>query len=245
MPETPLRGGFINDVVRIGDTVRRRPSARAEFVHELLGRFEQSSWTGAPRFVGMDEQGREILTYLDGYVAFDQERSAPIASRAALARIAELIRAFHDVTAGTDLAADAEVVCHNDLSPKNTVYRDLGDGMQPVAFLDWDLAAPGRRIHDLAHACWQYLYLGPGITDAATAAEPLRLMCDAYGTTERSELLDTILWWQDRCQRGIEIAAAAGEPAMVRLRSDGVPARIRAAHRWVTEHRTELGAALS
>ncbi|WP_067469405.1 phosphotransferase [Nocardia amamiensis] len=244
MPEIPLQGGFVNVVVRVGDTVRRRPHARAEFVHELLARFEQSGWTGAPRFLGMDDQGREILTYLDGYVAFDQERSMPIASPAAMAGVAELIRAFHDVTAGTELAAGAEVVCHNDLAPKNTVYRDLGDGMRPVAFLDWDLAAPGRRIHDLAHACWQYLDLGAGITDVATAAELLRLMCDAYGTDERDELLDTILWWQDRCRHGIETGAAAGEPAMLRLRSDGVPARIRAAHRWVTEHRAELEAAL-
>ncbi|MBF6298704.1 phosphotransferase [Nocardia amamiensis] len=243
MPEIPLHGGFVNDVVRVGDTVRRRPPERAEFIHELLARFEQSGWTGAPRFLGMDEQGREILTYLDGYVAFDQERSVPVASRVALARLAELIRAFHDVTAGTDLAAGAEVVCHNDISPRNTVYRDLGDGMLPVAFLDWDLAAPGRRIHDLAHACWQYLDLGPAVTDIPTPATLLRLMCDAYGTNERDELLDTILWWQDRCRHGIE-TAAAGEPAMMRLRSDGVPARIRFAHRWVTEHRAELEAAL-
>ncbi|WP_454194034.1 phosphotransferase [Nocardia sp. Marseille-Q1738] len=244
MREILLRGGFVNDVVRVGDTVRRRPSARAEFAHELLGRFERYGWAGAPRFLGMDEQGREILTYLDGHVASDQARSVPIASPAALARVAELIRAFHDLTAGTDLAADTEVVCHNDLSPKNTVYRDLGDGLRPVAFLDWDLAAPGRRIHDLAQACWQYLGLGPAITNIPTTATLLRLMCDAYGTNERDELLDTILWWQDRCQHGIERGAAAGEPAMMRLRSDGVPARIRSAHWWVTEHRAELEPAL-
>ncbi|MCC3326747.1 phosphotransferase [Nocardia abscessus] len=231
-------------VVRVGDTVRRHPGPRAEFVHELLARFEQFRWAGAPRLLGMDDRGREILTYLDGYVPVDGHRSPSIGTRAALARVAELVRAFHDLTAGTDLAAGEEVVCHNDLSPKNTVYRDHGDGMRPVGFLDWDLAAPGRRIHDLAHACWQYLDLGPGISDIRATATLLRLMCDAYGTGERDELIDAVLWWQDRCQRGIEAAAAAGEPAMVRLRADGVPARIRAAHRWVAEHRAELEAAL-
>jgi aminoglycoside phosphotransferase (APT) family kinase protein len=70
--------------------------------------------------------------------------------------VAELVRQFHDLTAGTLLADGQEVVCHNDLSPKNTVYRDLGRGLRPVAFLDWDLAAPGRRLHDVAHLCWQY-----------------------------------------------------------------------------------------
>jgi hypothetical protein len=43
-----------------------------------------------------------------------------------LAGIARLVRQFHDLTAGTPLAGDQEVVCHNDLSPKNTVYRDDG-----------------------------------------------------------------------------------------------------------------------
>jgi hypothetical protein len=41
-----LRGGSINTVVRVGDTVRRPPSGR--FVHELLGFFERSGWNGAP-----------------------------------------------------------------------------------------------------------------------------------------------------------------------------------------------------
>lgn len=189
----------------------------------------------------MDERGREILTYLHGQVPIDGLRSASTGSRPALIRVAELIREFHDLTAGTDLAGDAEVVCHNDISPRNTVYRD---GMRPVAFLDWDLTAPGRRIHDLAHACWQFLDLGPGVRDVPETSALLRLLCDAYGTGERAELVETILWWQERCERGIETAAATGDPAMARLIADGVPARIRAARRWVTEHRAELEAAL-
>lgn len=35
--------------VRVGDTVRRRPVARAEFVHRLLQWFEAAGWSGAPR----------------------------------------------------------------------------------------------------------------------------------------------------------------------------------------------------
>ena len=64
---------------------------------------------------------------------------------------AELVREFHDLTPGTPLAGDAQVVCHNDLAPNNTVYSPGGSGLRPVAFIDWDLAAPGQRIHDVAH----------------------------------------------------------------------------------------------
>lgn len=74
--------------------------------------------------------------------------------------VGRLIRVLHDLTAGTALAGDREVVCHNDLSPKNTIYRGEGSDARPVAFFDWDLAAPGERIADVAHACWQYPGLG-------------------------------------------------------------------------------------
>ncbi|MFV2179702.1 hypothetical protein ACFHW2_33105 [Actinomadura sp. LOL_016] len=119
-------------------------------------------------------------------------------------------------------------------------YRHLGAKLRPVAFIDWHLAAPGRRIDDVAHVCWQYVGLGPGITDVAEAARRMRLVCDAYGSADRSGLVDVILWWQDRCRRGIAAAAAAGDPAMVRLRRAGVVGEVRAAHAWVERHRAEL-----
>lgn len=238
MSEQPLRGGSVNTVVRVGDTVRRPPSGR--FAHELLGLFERSGWDGAPRFLGVDDQDREILSFVDGYVAWGASL-ARVTEEASLARVAELVREFHDLTAGTALAGDQEVVCHNDLAPHNTVYVRSGAGLRAVAFIDWDLAAPGRRIHDVAHVCWQYLGLGPG-TDAGWAARGIRLICDVYRLDGRDEIVDVIMWWQDRCWRGIQAGAAAGRPAMIRLRDDGTVREVQAAFRWVAEHRSELEA---
>jgi aminoglycoside phosphotransferase (APT) family kinase protein len=79
--------------------------------------------------------------------------------------VARLVREFHDLTAGTDLAGGAEVLCHNDLHPNNTVYRETEEGGLPYAFVDRDLAAPGRAIEDVAHVCWTWLDLGPGVPD--------------------------------------------------------------------------------
>ncbi len=231
-------------VVRVGDTVRRTPPPGAPFVHALLDLFERRGWEGAPRFLGTDEQGREVLSFIDGHVAWGPDQPTAVTAPASLSRVATLVRQFHDLTAGTELAAGHEVVCHNDLSPKNTVYRDTGAGLRPVAFLDWDIAAPGARIHDVAHVCWQYRNLGPGITDAPLAGQRIGLICDAYGLANRRDLIDTILWWQDRCWRGIQAQAAAGDPAMIRLRDSGAVDSVRDAARWVTENRSELEAAL-
>jgi hypothetical protein len=241
--EQLLLGGHVNHVVRVADTVRRPPPAAAGFVRDLLRHLERCGWSGAPRYLGSDERGREILTFIEGHVAWERPQTAAVRSEACLAAVARLVRQFHDLTAGSELAGGQEVVCHNDLSPRNTVYRDLGDGLRPVAFIDWDIAAPGARVHDVAHMCWQYLDLGPA-AEPADAARLVRLIADSYGLTDRAGLVETILWWQDRCWRGIDAAADAGVAAMVRLREIGAADEVRAAYQWTAQHRAVLERAL-
>ncbi|MFE3035016.1 phosphotransferase [Streptomyces canus] len=240
MEESVLGGGAVNDVVRVGDTVRRTPSERSGFVRELLALFDSAGWRGAPRFLGVDALGRETFDHIEGRAAVTPRERAAARTDEALTEVARLVRAFHDLTHGTALAGDRDVVCHNDLAPKNTVYA----AWRPVAFIDWDLAAPGERMHDLAHVCWQYLDLGPGVADVREAARRLRLICDAYGADDRDGLLDTVLWWQDRCWRGIAAGALRGERAMIGLRERGAVDEVRAAQWWVAGHRHELGAFL-
>src|SRR5438034_8054964 len=64
LPETPL-GGNLNDAVRIGDTVHRRAGPWTPAVHALLRYLERASFP-APRVVGTDAQGREVLRFIEG-----------------------------------------------------------------------------------------------------------------------------------------------------------------------------------
>jgi hypothetical protein len=243
MEETALGGGAINKVVRVGETVRRTPAPpeRAAYVTGLLALFERQGWSGAPRFLGTDERGREAFRYIEGRAAVSPEERSAARTDDSLVRVARLVRAFHDLTHGTPQAGDQDVVCHNDLAPKNTVYDSA---WHPLAFVDWDLAAPGERVHDIAHVCWQYLDLGPAITDVPATARRIALICEAYGLDDTGPVLDTVLWWQDRCRRGIEAGADRGEQAMVALRASGVVGEIRDAHDWVAAHQRELGTLL-
>ena len=238
-----LPGGFVSAPLRVGNTVRRQPGSHPEFVRRLLRFFEQAGFGGAPRFLGEDADGREVVSFVPGYVPWRQAEAQQVRSAVSLAAAGMLLRQCHDLTARTALAGDSEVVCHNDLSPRNTVYRDLGAGLVPVAFIDWDVAAPGARIHDVAHMCWQYPGLGPA-AESGAAARQLALICDAYGLADRTSLVDTILWWQDRCWRGIEAGAAAGNAAMLRIRATGAPEAIRQESRWVEQHKAALQAAV-
>jgi hypothetical protein len=123
--ETILLGGRTTfDVVRIGETVRRPPGPNAGFVRSLLRHLETAGFDGAPRYLGSDESGREIFSYVPGVVPaelgdHDDET---------LGNAARLIRRYHDKTAslfGTLSAQKVciQVACHNDLSPCNTVFR--------------------------------------------------------------------------------------------------------------------------
>lgn len=244
-----LPGGFVTEVVRIGGTVRRTPPARAEVVTALLRHLAATAPGLAPRYLGVDEQGRQVLTHLAGRVPWRDREDPAFFADPALTRLAELIRALHDACAGSPLAGDAETVCHRDLSPKNTVYRDDPVGPLPVAFLDWDLAGPGRRIEDVAFAGWHWAALG-GDADPAELARRCRLLCDAYEAAApgvslpRGELVAVMLDQLDGTWRGIDAGADRDEPGMRRLRAAGAVDAVRGWHDWLLRHRPTVETAL-
>lgn len=70
--EEPLCGGRLTPgVVRVGHTVRRPGGANASFVGHLLSCLETAGLEASPRFLGVDERGRDILTFVEGTVPTD------------------------------------------------------------------------------------------------------------------------------------------------------------------------------
>lgn len=240
MEDGALSGGNVSEVRKIGDAVVRKQGRSALLVHALQRHLADVGWVGSPRVLGVDDDGHETLTFLEGVVPWRPPVPGWALSDTALTALARLVPQLHDLTAGSYLAGSAEVVCHGDLAPGNTVYRSTAAGLAPVAFLDWDLAGPGRRIEDVAQVCWEWLDLGPRAPDVREAARRIGLIADAYGLVERGELIPAIQWWQDRCWRGIETEAAAGDPAMQRLVSDRAPDQIRQSYAWTVAHQHEL-----
>ena len=147
--EHALTGGRItHGVVRVGDTVRRPASARSAFTRDLLQLLDRRGFDAAPRYLGRDDESRDILTYLDGWVPAKFQRWADDQ----VAAVGVLLRAFHDATHGTSLAAHHDVVCHHDPGPTNVVFRD---GV-PAALIDFDTAEPGSRLEDIGYAAWTW-----------------------------------------------------------------------------------------
>ena len=227
--EILLKGGCQTPgVVRLGNTVRRPTGAHSPFVHDLLRYLESVGFEGAPRFLGIDERDREILTFVEGEVLHDHGSYAP--SDARLANAASMIRRFHDATEGSALAAGHEIVAHNELGPHNTVF--VSD--EPVAFIDWDDAAPGTRLFDLANAVWCFADIGEGGGPVREQARLIRLMCDAYGWNDTDAIVDEM---RADLARALSNHERAGREKAVVIFKEMV--------RWIDTHADDLKALAS
>jgi len=240
--EEPLTGCNVTLVVKVGETVRRPKKPSSEAVQALLVHLRHAGFDGCPEPLGFDERGRDVLSYVEG-----NGGSLPLrpetTTDSALAEHAMLIRRFHDAAAlfrprrgdWDPLLADpsgiAEIICHNDLSITNTVYLDG----RPVGLVDWDFAAPGSRLWDLAYAVWWLVPLHrPEFMRTigwpeVDQARRLGLFADAYGLgDERRRLLDVLGDRQLRnqaqlrqwVQQGIIPAFAQDDPAVECGRTD-------------------------
>jgi hypothetical protein len=232
--EEPLHGGTASEVVRVGDTVRRRTSAANDCVRDLLGHLDRVGFDGSPRFLGIDEFGREILSFVEGDVT--AAGSVPgVFSDAALAAAARLLRRMHDATRGHPITArtgwtfqigaptSGSVVCHNDLGPYNSIFVN---GL-PIAFIDWDLAAPAPPEWDVAYALWRFvpLYDNEQCAELDAPTEPrhrrMRVFLDAYGLDDRRHLLATIRQRQQVTRNSLRSWADEGDPVYQRLVAEG------------------------
>jgi hypothetical protein len=67
MTEHPLGGGNVAaGIVRVGDTVRKPAGYWTPAVEALLSHLWRRGFTGAPRPLGRDVEGRQVLEYVPG-----------------------------------------------------------------------------------------------------------------------------------------------------------------------------------
>jgi hypothetical protein len=257
-PEVELTGGTANQglVVRVRDTVRRpwRPTTPA--THALLRHLEQVGFDGAPRLLGVDDQGREVLSYLPGS-AVAPPYPAWALSRPALESVARLLRRYHDAVESFDGTAHTwqlpvpprfttGLVSHNDPNLDNVVFRN---GVA-VALIDFDLAGPGSRVWDVAAGARLWAPLRPdadiGDTRRGHSLERLRWFVDAYGLDEpdRELVADAVqpnhIWCYDNVRRHAE-AGHRGFSAF--WQGGGADLAVRVQD-WFAGHHAEIRRAL-
>jgi hypothetical protein len=201
--EKLLGGNSGSDVVLRGDVVHRR-GPQNDLAVALLRYLESIGFPYAPRYLGVDESGREMLSYIPGSTT-DHPSQRSIAAYAAGGA---MLRSLHDATAGHPLAGGAECVIHADAGPFNTIFQNG----HPVAFIDWEHAQPGARLHDLGYLAWTWCIQTQGNVPLDDQARHLRQLCDGYGDVAADDLLDAMIEAQSRVAK--RETAIADDPAI-------------------------------
>ncbi|KIL51594.1 hypothetical protein KP77_11060 [Jeotgalibacillus alimentarius] len=157
--EEKLTGGNLSHVTRVGNTVRRELKPGSDQVHRLLQHLSEKRFEYAPEFLGIDEKNREVLSFIEGE-AGNYPLKAYMWSDEALTGIAKLLRQYHDAVSDfpdmigwtpMDLTPDPiEVICHNDFAIYNIIFNEK----MPVGIIDFDVAAPGPRLWDIAYTLY-------------------------------------------------------------------------------------------
>jgi hypothetical protein len=224
--EVELTGGTANRglVFRFQDTVRRPQPTVPAGVHALLKHLEQVGFDGAPRYLGQDEHGRDVLSYVEGDVPIAPHPAWALTDEA-LMSVAALLSRYHAAMQSFDPTPyewptavpspyRGRLVTHNDPNLDNVVFRDG----RAVALIDFDLASPGSSLWDAALAARLWVPLrDPRDVPAdlaARTADRLRLFADAWGMarTEREDLASAVLASHTWCYDIVRAGAEQGRP---------------------------------
>ena len=249
----------VSATVLVAGRVHRATGPWTAAVHALLRHLEGVGFAGAPRVVGHDDTGREVLTWVDGE-APAQPWPSWMRTDDALGELGSLLRRYHDAVESFEPptgavwrswlgATGGPLVRHGDLWPSNVVFRSG----HPVALIDWDFAQPGPRLDDLASAAKHWVPL----TSDERAAEDgwrlpvdrgarLRVLCDAYGlaAAERRALVPCVLRNAACGYRSHQVWGEAGVPGFAEMWAAGSGAVILGDRAWLADAQAELTAQL-
>jgi hypothetical protein len=263
-----LLGGDVTEgLVRVGDTVRRPPALHNSAVAVYLRRLEAAGFAEAPRHLGIDDKGRDILSYVPGETA-GRPLHAWAAAPEVLEAIAAMQRRLHDAVPvdlplpdGAAFPAPvtldavppahdvADVIGHNDLTPDNLIFDEAH---RLVGVIDFDMAGPTDRLRDIVTTLLYWAPLrdpvdrDPVLRDA-DAGGRMCIFAAAYGLDvgQRQRLYDVAVRRQQRSWHVMKDAAERHGGGWARMWAEGVGDVIVRTQRWLAEHEDELRRALA
>jgi aminoglycoside phosphotransferase len=237
--EEKLTGGNVSTVYRAGDTVRREWKPDSVRIHTLLQHLESKGLRGVPRFLGIDDKGREVLSFIEGE-AGNYPLQTYMWSDKALQEIASMLRRYHDAVRDFPIEdwqpldntpQPFEVICHNDFAIYNIIFQNE----TPIGVIDFDMAAPGPRLWDIVYALYTCVPLsrlyhteaGEAVYyDAAKDAERIKkrvaLFFDSYGMQGIEKgVLEMVLLRVEALCKTMQRKASEGDKAFQKMIDEG------------------------
>lgn len=251
MESQRLPGGFDRGADLVDGTVRRSSGPWTTSVHHLLAHLTDSGFSGAPRPLGRDGRGREVLTLLEGQTVGDTwPWPRWVHSQEALDQVADWLRRYHAAVANFVPAPDAVwregrawrpglIVAHGDSAPYNAVWNAAG----LVGFVDWDMAGPSTREADVAWVAFSWVPLharrvvaAEGFTAFAQRRRRLEGFLARYGWEgSTGDVLDLVAARIQHQLRILHETADAGDAAYQRMLQMGRDQDLRSALEEVTD----------
>ncbi|MHA3704066.1 phosphotransferase [Jatrophihabitans sp. YIM 134969] len=263
--EVPLPGGDVTEgVVRVGDTVRRPVGDHTPTVHAVLRHLEREGFDGAPRVLGVDDRGREVLTYVEGEVA-GRPWPAWVGDEDRGVSVARLLRRLDDALEGFGLPPGQPTdttrpglpdkpgpppwfLGHRDVTPENTVFRDG----TAVALVDFDLLRPSTRVDEVVNLLlWWAGWTAPADRDPAFAgidpAHRAAVLVDAYGLSpaERELVVPLAVVTAVRSWASMQERAARFGGGWARMWDEGIGDVIHRRELWLRDEADALASALT
>ena len=255
--EELLTGGNVSSVYRSGNTVRRELKPESPKIHKLLKHLEKKGFNYAPKFIGIDEKGREVLSFIEGE-AGNYPLKSYMWSTDDLKEIAKMLRLYHDAV--SDFSFDSwqaidntpkpyEVICHNDFA----IYNIIFDHKKPVGIIDFDVAAPGPRLWDIAYTLYTCIPLsrlyhtetGKAVyydssQDATRIKQRVHMFFESYGVDgmEEDYLEMVVLRLEGLCDYMIR-KASEGDKAFQKMIDEGHLEHYQTEIQFVREHGKE------
>lgn len=241
----------------VGDTVRRERGPHSDTIAALLQHLQRREYPYSPRYLGVDEHGRDVLSRVPGQpVPTLRGDDQLIEVGHAVAGFAEAVRDFRCPPGAVWRTPEAvpphgETIIHTDIAPWNMLEVNT----RLSGLVDFDSARPGRAIEDVAYAAWHMTPLhdeamGDGALPPPLQDRPrrLRVFAESCGldTEQRARLVDEVV--RAQVNQAARVAAGAlGPEADTARHWDGGRFTINIARSllWLNHHRNDLEQALT
>lgn len=266
-PPVPLLGGDVTEgLVRVGNTVRRPAGDASPRVRRLLDFLQSAGFQGAPRFLGVDDDGRDVLSFIPGDTA---GRPWPgwVGDESSAVTVARLVRAYDDAVrplgvpewarAGSaadpdgcppSIAGSATFLAHMDITPENVVFQDG----TAAALIDFDLLRPATRAEEIANlllwwGAWMPVPDRDPVMRKVDAASRATALVDAYGLSpaDRAKVVDVARNGAARSWHLMRRNALTKGGGWKRMWDEGIGDKILRRHAWLADNAAALHAAIT
>ncbi|MFC7677785.1 phosphotransferase [Paenibacillus sp. GCM10028914] len=256
--EEALTGGNVSNVYRLGETVRRELKPDSVKIHTLLRHLESKGLNGVPKFLGIDDKGRERLSFIEGE-AGNYPLKKYMWSDETLKGIAKMLRLYHDAVSDFPIEEHwqpidntpqpFEVICHNDFA----IYNIIFNREEPIGVIDFDLAAPGPRLWDIAYTLYTCVPLSrlyhteageaiyyDSLRDAGRIKQRIKLFFDSYGMEGIDKgLLEMVLLRVEGLCKTMQRKAKEGDKAFQKMIDEGHYDHYQEELRFIRDHGRE------